>query len=203
MTRLSLWTVALCCVMITVLSGCRSFTPPVTYFFLSPMRAVPTDAVDTSVSRTVTVGIRTVELPGYINRTQMVKRTGPNQMEIASYSRWADFPDRMVPRVIGENLQLLMADVRVYNAPWPPGLKPDVAVDVTFLELIGTTDKEVLLNAVWTINSPANASAMQSHRANLSEPITGPGFGDLAAAHSRVLAVFSQALAESLVTIGQ
>jgi uncharacterized lipoprotein YmbA len=203
MTRSWQLTVALCWVMIASLFGCRSLTPPVAYYFMSPMGAVPVEMADTDGSRTFTVGIRTVELPGYVNRLQMVQRTGANEIKIASYHRWADFPDRMVPRVLGENLQLLMADAQVYSPPWPLGVKPDVAVDIAFLELIGTTDKKLLLSAVWTINRQENPPAQQSHRSVITEPITGKGFDELAAAHSRVLAVFSQAVAESLRTFNK
>ena len=181
MNRLSLWIVAIGWVLIVLFPGCRSMTPSVTYYLLNPMAAgpmsPPADAYD---KRAKIVGIRPIELPGYINRTPMVKRTGPNQIEIASFHRWADYPDRMIQRVLAENLQLLMADARVYSVPWPAGLKPDVTVDFSFLELIGTTDNKMMLSTVWTITGSGGPSPY--HRTTLSETMTGTGFDDLAAA---------------------
>jgi uncharacterized lipoprotein YmbA len=109
MNRLSLWTVACCCVMIGVLSGCRSLTPPVTFYTLSsiPVAAIESDG-DGKV--TVTIGIQPPELPGTINRTQMVKRAGAHQLVISSLHRWADFPDGLVQQVLGENLQVLIPE---------------------------------------------------------------------------------------------
>jgi uncharacterized lipoprotein YmbA len=196
MNRLSLWIAAFSCALIVVCSGCRSITPSMTYYLLNPVTVGPTSPADADGKRAMTVGIRPIELPGYINRVQMVKRTGQNQLEIASYHRWADYPDRMIQRVLGENLQLLMADARVYSAPWPAGLKPDVTVDFTFLELIGTTDKKMMLSALWTVTGKGDPSPF--HRTTLSETMAGTGFDDLAAAHSRALEILSRDVAETL-----
>ena len=198
MTRFSLCAVAFSCALITTLSGCRSATPPVTYYIINPITAGSVSSAEADGQRTMTVGIRPVELPGYIIRRQMVKRTGQNQLEISSYHRWADYPDRMVQRVLAENLQLLMTDARIYGAPWPVGLKPDVVLDFSFLELIGTTDKKMLLSAVWTITGKGAPLAVQSHRTALPATIPGTGFDDLAAAHSRALEALCREVAESL-----
>ena len=196
MNRLSLWTLTFSCALIIVCSGCRSITPSVSYYILNSLADPSTSPVDADGNLTKTVGINPIELPGYLNRAQMVKRTGPNQLEVSSRHRWADYPDRMIQRVLGDNLQMLMADARVYSAPWPAGLKPDVTVDVTFLELIGTTDKKMLLNAVWTITG--NGDPSPTHRTTLSETIAGADFDDLAAAHSRVLEVLCREVADTL-----
>ncbi|WP_372681069.1 membrane integrity-associated transporter subunit PqiC [Desulfosarcina sp.] len=196
MNRLSLWTLAFICSLIISLSGCRSITPSVSYYILNPLTVTSISAAAADGERSKTVGVNPIELPGYLNRVQMVKRTGPNQLEVSSHHRWADFPDRMIQQVLGDNLQMLMSDARVYTAPWPAGLKPDVTVDVTFLELIGTTDKTMLLGAVWTITG--NGDPSPSRWTRISETITGPGFDALAAAHSRVLEAFCREVAETL-----
>ena len=196
MNRLSLWSLAFSCSLIIVLSGCRSLTPSVSYYILNPLSDTSMSPADADGRRSKTIGVNPIELPGYLNRVQMVKRTGPNQLEVSSHHRWADYPDRMIQRVLGDNLQRLMADARVYSAPWPAGLKPDITVDVIFLELIGTTDKKMLLSAVWTITGSGDPSP--SHRTTLSETITGAGFDDLAAAHSRVLDALCRQIADTL-----
>jgi uncharacterized lipoprotein YmbA len=199
MNRLSLWTVACCCVMIGVLSGCRSLTPPVTYYTLSsiPVAAIESDG-DGKV--TVTIGIQPPELPGTINRTQMVKRAGAHQLVISSLHRWADFPDGLVQQVLGENLQVLIPEARVVNSPWPTGLKPDITVAFQFFELIGTTDNKMLLNAQWTIADSGQPPVVQVHRKEYVEPMPGSDFEGLAAAHSRVLEVLCRQVAQSLRT---
>ena len=196
MNRLLLWILAFSCSLVIVFSGCRSITPSVSYYVLNPLTDASISPVDADDNRSKTVGVNPIELPGYLNRVQMVKRSGPNQLDVSSRHRWADYPDRMIQRVLGDNLQILMADAQVYSAPWPAGFKPDVTVDLTFLELIGTTDKKMLLSATWTIIG--NGDPLPPHRTSLSEMIIGAGFGDLAAAYSRALEILSRDVAESL-----
>jgi uncharacterized lipoprotein YmbA len=183
--------------LVTAVAGCRSVTPPVTYYTLSPVSS-PAIQGPPGERPDMIIGIRSVDLPGYVNRTQIVTRKGPNQLEISSLHRWADYPDRMVQQMLGENLQVLMPDARVANAPWPIGLKPDVTVTFKFLELIGTPDDQVRLSAEWTIDTDDVASAARLYRMNTSEPMTGSGFDELVAAHSRALAALCKKVADSL-----
>ena len=179
-------------------SGCRSVTPPVNYYVITAVATAPPVIAMETDGRLMSVGLRTVELPGYAKRLHLVKRSGSNRLAIADYHRWADHPDRMVQRVIGENLQILMPAASVYSAPWPAGLKPDRVVDISLLELIGTNDTSMLLNAVWTVSDGRNPSLVRSHRTTLSHPMTGSAFADLASAHDQVLALLSQEVAASL-----
>lgn len=199
MTRLSLWPVILSCALITVFSGCRAVTPPVNYYNLSTLSGLPEDG-DAAGNPAVSIGIRPLQLPGYLNRTQMMTRTGLHQLDISSFQRWVDYPDRLVQQILGDNLQVLLPHARVVNVPWPAGSDPDIIVSVHFLELIGTADRQMLLRALWRVTDPEQLPSEQSHRITLAEPITERGFGGLAAAHSRVLATLCRAIAATLNT---
>lgn len=201
MTRFSLWTVVLSYMLIAAFSGCRSITPAVNYYTLSSISSETTaEAYDVGKAG-VTIGIRSVELPGTINRTQMIRRTDNHRIEVSSFHRWADYPDRLVQQVLTKNLSLLLSDARVLSAPWPLDLKPDVTVFFQFLELIGTTDKKMLLTAEWTISGNQDPPVVQSHRRTFSEPIPGSGFDDLAAAHSQVLEWLCREVAATLESV--
>lgn len=196
MIRLSIRAAALGLLMMTVFSGCLSTTSSVTYYTLSPVAQPVGETLDADRPNLI-IGIRPVDLPGIIDRIQMVTRSGPHQLAISSVHRWADYPNQLIQQAIGENLQTLMPDSRVVSAPWPMGLKPDVTVSVKFYELMGTADQKVLLSALWTITA-ADPSSMDSHQLNLTEPLMEKGYDALAAAHSRVLAKFCQKMADSL-----
>jgi uncharacterized lipoprotein YmbA len=183
----------------TVVSGCRSLTPAVTYYTLgSPPSIQPSAATASNRTRALTIRIRPVELPGYMERTQMVIRTGPHQLEVSSLHRWADYPDRMVQQALNENLQMLLPSALVVGSPSPMGLEADIVLSFYFLELIGTADRRMLLSVRWTIAGEGIPSSVQSHRTTVSETLSGPGFGDLAAGHGRVLARLSREVAEVL-----
>jgi uncharacterized lipoprotein YmbA len=145
------------------------------------------------------IGIRTISLPGVINRLQMVRRTGSHELKVESYHRWAEYPDRMVHQLLQENLQRLLPERRVVNAPWEVGLKPDLILSFQFLELIGSTNREMELHVVWTVYQGNKVSL--PHRMHLIEPINGNGFDDLAQAHSHVLAELSHEVAKTIKAI--
>ncbi|BBO80686.1 membrane integrity-associated transporter subunit PqiC [Desulfosarcina ovata] len=201
MMRPWLWLTIFAFLLAGLVSGCRSITPPVTYYTLNATTLPPAESND-GAKADLTVGIRSVGLPGYVNRQQMVVRSGANRLLISSLNRWADYPDRMVQQTIGENLQWLMPHIRMVNAPWPVEIKPDVILSFQFLELIGTGKRRVSLTAIWTIaGSPdkaTDAAVVQTHRTHLIEPITGSGFGELAAAHSRAIGTLCRKVATAL-----
>ena len=198
MTRLSLWTVIFSCMLIGAFPGCRSITPAVNYYTLSSISGEAAAGGLDAGKAAVTIGIRSVELPGTINRVQMIRRMDNNRIEMSSFHRWVDFPDRLVQQVLMQNLSYLLSDARVISAPWPVGLKPDVTVFFQFLEMIGTADKKMLITAEWTISDNRAPSAVQSHRRAFSEPIPGSGFDDLAAAHSQALERLCREVAATL-----
>jgi uncharacterized lipoprotein YmbA len=175
-------------------------TPSVTYYTLRsiPVLASQTAATEPSV---VTIGIQPIELPGYLNRTHMTTRSSVHKLTISSVHRWADYPDRLVQQVIGENLIVLMPQARVVNPPWPVGLNPDISLTVQFTELIRTPENDVLLGAGWIISGKTGPAGMQSHRVVLTEPADGSGYDDLAAAHSRVLERLCRSVATTLASV--
>jgi uncharacterized protein len=197
MKSISSWGLVFMLVPVILLSACRSFTPPVRYYTISSI-TLPAAGAGVIGKRAVTIGILPVELPGYIDRTQMVRRDGPNRLDVSSLHRWAGYPDKLVQQVIEDDLQALMPHARIVNVPSAAGLKPDVTVAFRFLELIGTVDRKMLLSAVWDIGERNAPAALQSHRIRIVQPIKNASFSALAAAHSRVLATLCRRVAESL-----
>lgn len=173
--------------LLSVVFGCRSVTPSVNHYVLNSMAVGerPSGTVDEPRSRIVAVG--PIQLPGYVNRLQMVMRNGSNELEISEFHRWADYPDRLVQQVLEDNLQVLLPRARVVGYPLPAGLKPDFTVTVRFGELIGTADKKTRLRATWTVRSEGQPATERSGQTRISEPISATGFKTLAAAHSRAL----------------
>lgn len=197
MTRLSLWGLILSGVLIAAFSGCRSMAPTVTWYTLRPLAGVGVDA-DAGAGKSLTIGIRPVTLPGYLRRTQMVTRDGPYRLAVSSLHRWANYPDRLVQQLIGENLQALMPRTRIVNPPWPVGLQPDLSLAFDFLELIGTDEKKMLLSVEWRVGDTQSVDRVR--RTTLVEPIAGSGYDELAAAHSRVLEALCREVAQTLDT---
>ncbi len=200
MTRLPLVILAIGVASIMGPAGCRSITAPVDYYTLRPLDPGAASVTIDDNRPAITIGIQPVTLPGYLNRTEMVRLSGAHRVEIASLQRWADYLDRLVQETLAENLQLLMPRDRVVLAPWPAGVRPDVTVAYQFQDLIGASDETLRLRVVWTLARRGGDPPAQSHRMALTEPMDGSGFDQLATAHSRALEALGRQTAASLRT---
>lgn len=178
--------------------GCRSITPSVSYYTMSPLTTESRIIGGGEDNPVPMIGIRSIVLPGTVDRIQMVRRTGSHQVKMESFHRWADYPDRMVQQLLRKNLQTLLPHTRVINAPWEVGLKPDITLSFQFLELIGSTDKTMMLSVVWTLADGTEVSRILSHRTDLTEPINGSGLDDLAEAHSLILGKLCREVATTI-----
>ena len=192
--RFSKWVVVLGVVAIS-LAGCRSAVSPA-FYTLNPILQssgeIPMDGEHGTI-----VGIQPVELPGAIDRVQMVTRSGQHQLEVSDKHRWVDYPNHLIQQTLVENIQALMPGTDVVGAPWPIGFKPGITVTVKFQELIGAMDEEVTLNALWIV-SGADPDTATFHRLHFTEAVEGSGYDALVNAYNQALAALSREMADSL-----
>ena len=184
--------------LMSAVFGCRSVTPSVSHYVLNSLAVGESLSESWDEPQSRFVAVRPIQLPNVVNRIQMVMLNGSSELEISEFHRWADYPDRLVPQVLENNLQALFPRMRVVSHPLPAGLKPDVTVSIRFAELIGTADAKMRLGAFWTIRNEGKPATERSRRTNISEPIAGTGFKALAAAHGRVLEMLCREMATTL-----
>ena len=106
------------------LGACVSLkrTPEARFFALRPVaerpqaEAPPTPTSEESAS---IVGVLPVLLPGHLARPQFVAWSGPGEVRVDEFLRWAEPLDAGVARVLAEDLETLLASHRVVRAPWP------------------------------------------------------------------------------------
>lgn len=177
-----------------VLTACGS-SPPSHYYELS---AEPDPApVAPGAYPTRTVAIGEVKLPGALDRPQIARQIGPNQLEYAESDRWAGPLDDMVRRVLAADLRpLLPAGTALVasDSSAPAGLT--VAVEVSRFD----ADKagRVMLDATWeTLDKNAKVTGAP-RAANIVEPASGSDAAAVAAAMSRALARLADTIAAGI-----
>jgi uncharacterized protein len=94
-------------------------SPKTHYFTLST--AAPT-AAEAKPAIAAPVRVASVNLPAGLDRRGMVRRTGPNTVEISDQDRWAAPLDDMTRRVLSQDLANRLPDGKVVlpDAPSPP-----------------------------------------------------------------------------------
>ena len=184
--------------LILAVSGCRSLTPSVSYYTLSTIEPSSESDFADDGNSSMAIGIRSVVLPGYLNRTQMMRKTSPYRLEISPYHRWANYLDRMVQQLIEENLQTLLPYIQIVNVPWPIGFKPDFSLSLQIVSLIANDDQKVSLTAVWSLSRDDKSLVIGPRQRILSAPMADNGFESLARAHSEVLAELCRQMAGAI-----
>jgi hypothetical protein len=84
-----------------VLAGCMT-SPATRFYVLTPVAM--NDAEPSPASDGITIGVRSVDLPDELDRSEIVTRTGPNTVHYAEFDRWSGSLRDSVAQLIATNL---------------------------------------------------------------------------------------------------
>jgi uncharacterized lipoprotein YmbA len=128
-----------------VFVGACSSSPPTRFYTLSDTAPEATPPAGVGWVRIVGVTI-----PGELDRPEMVRRMGPNQLSIAGLDRWAAPLDQTIRRALSDDI--------ARRVPSPaPGQQYPVSVDIR--EFYGDGSCNVTLRAAWTLKQSPPESA--------------------------------------------
>jgi uncharacterized protein len=181
-------------IVLVVSAGCGA--DPTRYYVLAPADVAPTPRVTASAARELRIGIRSVELPRYIERPQIVTRVSPNRLEVAEFQYWGAPLRNAVPMILAENLARLVPTDQVVVFPWGRGFVPDAQVLVEVSQLEGTLGGQAVLAARWRIVDRAGEERGFGV-SRLTEAV-GEDYESLVAAHSRLVGALSRDIADAL-----
>ena len=178
------------------LASCSS--PANHYYTLSAQpqaAAEPASAAAGLVSRTVAIG--EIKLPGALDRPQIARRLGPNQLEFSDYDRWAGPLDSMIRQVLEADLRAALPPVMVLvddNPSTPANVT--IAVDISRFD--ADNAGRVTLAAGWEKLAKNGAVVGAPRAASIVEPGSGPHTAAVAATMSRALAELAGRIAAGI-----
>ena len=178
-----------------LLEGCA--TAPSTFYTLTS--TLPAAERSASLSdKDLAVGIGPVRFPEFLDRPQVVSRTGDNRLLIDEFNRWGGSLQDDFLRVLGENLGQLLGTSRILIEPAEGQFPLDFRVVADVLSFEGTPGGDVLFKVRWVVLDPYMDQALvvrentYRSRAASGEPEA------MIAALSETLSAFSRDLAEQL-----
>jgi len=165
------------------------------FFTLTP---VAEDAAGPAVGGEgkLSVGLGPILLPGYLVRTQLVRRVGPNEIKLAESDRWAEPLGEAFGRTLRQNLVHLLGADRVVVYPWPIATRVDLRVSVEVLRFEPGTDGSAELAARWTVREGTGADVIAARDSDLREPASGGDTAAAVGAMSRALSRLSGEIAQ-------
>ena len=182
------------CGVAALAAGCSS-TPPSSFYTLS--RTAPAAAAPAAVASQLAIVVGPVSIPAIVDQPQMVVTTGPNQISIDEFHRWASPLAGDISRVVTQNLVTMLGTPRVsqfqqaLNAPF------DYRVAIEVQAFVSELGEAATLDAAWIVRRSKDGKTV-SGRTDLREPASEKGYDALVAAHSRALARMSQDIATAV-----
>ena len=181
---------ALLCAVAAFVAGCAS--PPSSFYTLSHTAAPAVAPAATTSNLGVVVG--PVSIPAIVDMPQFVLSTGPNQVTIDEYHRWASPLQNNISRVVAENLVAMLGTPHVWLFQQSLNADADYRVAIEVQGFESAPGDAATLSVVWVVRRIKDGKA-ETGRTTAREPVSDKGFDALAAAHSRALARLSQDVA--------
>lgn len=178
-------------------AGCS--TPPPSRFYTLAATATAT-ATSTSQPSTLVIAVGPVTVPSVVDRPEFVVSTGPNEVRLDDFNRWASPLQDSLTRAVAENLVAILGTPRVVRFPQTLATEPDYRVAIEVRTFESTPGKSTVLDAVWTVRR-AKDGRTQTGRTSARETVTESGYEALAAAHSRAAARVSQDIASATLAL--
>lgn len=169
-------------------AGCAR-TPPTRFYLLSS----GPEAVQAAPGA-MRVAVSAVQIPDYLDRPQIVTRSGANAVELAEYDRWAEPLDRNLTRVLIDHLS---ARDGFFAVSASRGQTAGRRVSVEVLAMDGALDKPVRLRAHWVI-SGENLPAAVEGVFDQSSPGAPGDYDTMAAQYSALTAGLASGIADAL-----
>lgn len=178
--------------LLAALAGCGS-SPKENFYTLSG----PQTPLPAASASSISVFVGPVTVPESVDRTAMVLRTGPNEVEIDDTHRWAEPLKSAIPRVIAETLMRELGTPRVMASRGGTPSPVDFRVAVEIQRFDSSLDQGATLDALWSV-TPAKGGAARTGRTLAQEPSPVRSPAGIAAAHSRALERLARDIAAAL-----
>ena len=201
-------------VLLSLAPGGCSNTPPTRFYVLSAMA----DRAAAVPGKGTAIGIGPVTLPQYLNRPQIVTRSGGNQLAVAEFDQWGGDLNDNVSRVLAANLSSLLETDRVSLYPWKDEAPIDYQVTIDVVSFERGADGSSVLSAYWSVVDPRSGKAKLMRRSSYRDAggPAAPGtagstgtsqgggahpYGAVVAAMSRNLETLSRDIASAITSL--
>ena len=184
-----------------VTGGCVA-SKPSKFYMLQALSTAGPDTQAATAEQGLAVGVGPVAFPDYLDRPQIVTRTGQNELRLAEFDRWAGPLDENFAQVLADNLSTLLATDRVALFPWPKSTPIDYQVAVEVTQFDGAPGGMVLLTARWTLRSGDGQNTLAMRKSSISESAGGADYAALAAAQSRAVSRLSSEVSAAIQSLG-
>ena len=196
----ALFTLAL---VVVILTGCAS-SPSSKFYQLTPGQNKTSVTGDVSSDQRQVIAIGPVRIPDYLDRPQIVTRSGKNELKLSEFERWAGSFESDVHRVLVEDISSLTSADLFSVVRWTPYLESQIPdsyrVEVIVDRFEGTLGDSVLLKAHWAVFSKDRRLFLKNESL-ISEQMNGSSYDALVSAMSIALERLSRDISGAIMSV--
>ena len=144
-----------------------------------------------------------VRLPLYLDRSDIVTRDSQNKVEIADFAQWAGPLQENFPRVLAENLAVLLSTDRVGIFPGERARLFDYNVTVYVTRFDGMLGEKAHLRARWVILDKKRKKVLFEKHTVQSQSAENESMEALIAAQSHTLANLSREITAAIKALAE
>ncbi|MBM3618221.1 MAG: membrane integrity-associated transporter subunit PqiC [Alphaproteobacteria bacterium] len=167
---------------------------PAKFYALS---VAPKAAGEAAQSAPQVIGIGPVSVADYLDRSHIVVRKSPTELELGEFDRWAGKLDKEIQRVLVENLAQGDSNRSVIAHPWRGAVNPDVSVELAIDRFERDVDGKAKLSASWQVFTRDSREPV-AFRQWSAEKDAAAGYPALTTALSELVAELSVEVASTL-----
>lgn len=184
-------------VLLIMFSGCASSRPS-RFYTLDTMKSAQNVQKKVDTEQQVAIGVGPVEIPDYLDRSQIVTRNSGNELQIAEFDRWAGSLREDIARTLTENLSVLLSqdNASVVTSRWGSTFNFRIVVNILRFDVM--PDGNLVLKAQWIVVGADDRKSLVVRTSGLSEAIQGSDYSAKITAMSRALEMLSRDIADAI-----
>jgi uncharacterized lipoprotein YmbA len=196
LTASALW------LLVVTLGGCAS-SPSSKFYQVSAASGQAAEARDVPRQGSEVISIGPLRVPDYLDRSQIVTRSGKNEIKLAEFDRWAGSIEDDIIRALVEDISAQLPPGRFFVIRWSPLLDSQLSssyrVEMIVSRFEGALDGAVTLKAQWGILGK-DKSFLFRKESLVVEQVNGNGYDAYVNAMSRAIERLSREIADGIVS---
>lgn len=146
--------------LMLLLAGCA--TSPDARFYL--LESLPPEQPAASLSSPLVLEIGPILFPDYLDRPQILLRSGPGRVQLAEFDRWSGNLETDFERVLIQDLNLRLPGLQLSR----PGLRPanatPIQVAIEVVDFSGSPDGRARLSTRWQLIGTASQQGVSQQQ---------------------------------------
>jgi len=187
--------------LLTFVAGCAGPSPRSNYYLLNALPDQKAGQTTTAATDGLSIGIGPVSWPDYLDRQQIVIRTGPNEITFSDFDRWAEPLKNNFMRVFKEDLVERLRTDNIFVYPWPPDAVFEFQVSAEVTRFDAHPGDSAKLDVQWMILRAHDREVILSRKSSYTVDLDRSDYKIIAAAQSRTVADFSREVAAAVTEV--